>query len=306
MATLVWAVESVLMGLWALVLSAIFSTPFHRFMAISHLLISSLTAVVALLIVSRNPARAFPVAQAFNCAVTALVLVYVAVLLHPPSYAAAFNSPDVGILPLAGCVGLAWALASLLSATGMALGDSTQKSTLFLHPFGYHLPAVLPCVFITLRSGVVWLSVIEFIIWLAFAGGHLFSAYIPTDVTTEEQIPRKFTARIREFFTCEGLTPRQIGFRVMKLTLRIIKFVARVACVLVPVLMWLACDKTADVNVLALTTIIIAGMNFLSWASVLDWLLGTYTITQSTAPFTQPVIDSVIINTPLRWRDKFI
>ena len=296
MATLVWAVESVLMGLWALVLSAIFSTPFHRFMAISHLLISSLTAVVALLIVSRNPARAFPVAQAFNCAVTALVLVYVAVLLHPPSYAAAFNSPDVGILPLAGCVGLAWALASLLSATGMALGDSTQKSTLFLHPFGYHLPAVLPCVFITLRSGMAWLSVIEFIIWVTFAGVHLYAAWISSGMVSSEEDPDA----VKPFLNCcTGMTYAGIFAYVTKL-------LARVACVLVPVLMWLACDKTADVNVLALTTIIIAGMNFLSWASVLDWLLGTYTITQSTAPFTQPVIDSVIINTPLRWRDKFI
>ncbi len=299
MATLVWAVESVLMGLWALVLSAIFSTPFHRFMAISHLLISSLTAVVALLIVSRNPARAFPVAQAFNCAVTALVLVYVAVLLHPPSYAAAFNSPDVGILPLAGCVGLAWALASLLSATGMALGDSTQKSTLFLHPFGYHLPAVLPCVFITLRSGMAWLSVIEFIIWVTFAGVHLYAAWISPGMVSNEEEPDAVKPYLN---CCTGMTYTRIFAYVTKL-------LARVACVLVPVLMWLACDKTADVNALALTTIIIAGMNFLSWASAMDWLLGTYTAGTSTkktesAFYTQT--DSIIINTPLRWRDKFI
>ena len=298
MAILVWAVESVLMGLWGTVLAGIFSTPFHRFLAVSHLIVSSATAVIQLLIVSRNPSRAFPVAQAFHCAVMALVLVYVAVLLHPPSYDAAFASPDAGTLPLAACVGLAWLLATLLSATGMALGDSSQKSTLFLHPFGYHLPALLPCVFITVMHGSTWLVVIELIIWAVYVGLNLYASMISGGVISDT---RKNNAGF--FSCCSGMTYTEI-------VAFFVKGIGRVAGLAVPVLMWLVCDKTPEVNVLALTGLVIAGMNFLTWASFLDWLLGEYTITAltkvSVADGAKAQFRDNTIITPLRWRDKMI
>ena len=286
MAVLVWAIESVLMGLWATVLANMFSTRFHQFMAISHLSISGITAVLQLLIVSRNPARAFAVSQAFVCAVAALALVYLAVLLDPSSYAAALGSPSAGILPLAGCVGLAWAIACMLSATGMALGDSTQKSTLFLHPFGYHLPTMLPCVFIAIQENLTFLAVVELIVWGAYVALHFFA----TSMASEP------TAGHGGFLSCcSGMTGLQVFAFVLK-------GVARTACLLVPVITWFVGPP-----VLAVTTLVIAAMNFFSWASVIDWLLGDSTTTQlSSVAVQQPVLLATTITAPLRWRDKMI
>jgi hypothetical protein len=146
---------------------------------------------------------------------------------------------------------------------------------------------------------MAWLSVIEFIIWVTFAGVHLYAAWISSGMVSSEEDPDA----VKPFLNCcTGMTYAGIFAYVTKL-------LARVACVLVPVLMWLACDKTADVNVLALTTVIIAGMNFLSWASVLDWLLGSYTAgtyAKKTESAFYSQTDSIVINTPLRWRDKYI
>jgi hypothetical protein len=285
MAVLVWAIESVLMGVWATVLAGVFSTPFHSFMAISHLSISGITAVLQLLIVSRNPARAFAVSQAFVCAVAALALVYLSVLLTPSLHATAFGSPSVGILPLGGCVGLAWCLASMLSATGMALGDNAQKSTLFLHPFGYHLPVMLPCVFIAMEKKLLVLAVVELIVWGAYVALHFFAASVASGPTA----PGGF------FSCCSGMTGPQIFSFVLK-------GIARIACLLVPVVTWFVGPP-----VLAVTTLVIAAMNFFSWASVLDWVLGDYTTTQLSSVSVQPqTVVPMTITTPLRWRDKMI
>ena len=286
MAVLVWAIESVLMGLWATVIANTLSTRFHQFMAISYLSISGITAVLQLLIVSRNPARAFAVSQAFVCTVAALALVYLSVLLDPPSYAAALGSPSAGILPVAGCVGLAWSIASMLSATGMALGDSTQKSTLFLHPFGYHLPTMLPCVFIAMQKNLAFLAIVELIVWGAYVGLHFFA----TSVSSEPAVGQG------GFFSCcSGMTGLQVFAFVLK-------GIARVACLLVPVITWFVGSP-----VLAVTTLVIAGMNFFSWASVLDWVLGEYTTAQlSSVAVMQPAAVATTITAPLRWRDKMI
>jgi hypothetical protein len=59
--------------------------------------------------------------------------------------------------------------------------------------------------------------------------------------------------------------------------------------------------------VLAVTTLVIAAMNFFSWANVVDWLLGDYTTTQlSSVAVQQPVLLATTITAPLRWRDKMI
>ena len=286
MAVLVWAIESVLMGLWATVIANTLSTRFHQFMAISYLSISGITAVLQLLIVSRNPARAFAVSQAFVCTVAALALVYLSVLLDPPSYAAALGSPSAGILPVAGCVGLAWSIASMLSATGMALGDSTQKSTLFLHPFGYHLPTMLPCVFIAMQKNLAFLAIVELIVWGAYVGLHFFA----TSVSSEPAVGQG------GFFSCcSGMTGLQVFAFVLK-------GIARVACLLVPVITWFVGSP-----VLAVTTLVIAGMNFFSWANVLDWVLGEYTTAQlSSVAVMQPAAVATTITAPLSWRDKMI
>ena len=286
MAVLVWAIESVLMGLWATVIANTLSTRFHQFMAISYLSISGITAVLQLLIVSRNPARAFAVSQAFVCTVAALALVYLSVLLDPPSYAAALGSPSAGILPVAGCVGLAWSIASMLSATGMALGDSTQKSTLFLHPFGYHLPTMLPCVFIAMQKNLAFLAIVELIVWGAYVGLHFFA----TSVSSEPAVGQG------GFFSCcSGMTGLQVFAFVLK-------GIARVACLLVPVITWFVGSP-----ILAVTTLVIAGMNFFSWANVLDWVLGEYTTAQlSSVAVMQPAAVATTITAPLRWRDKMI
>ena len=174
----------------------------------------------------------------------------------------------------------------MLSATGMALGDSTQKSTLFLHPFGYHLPTMLPCVFIAMQKNLAFLAIVELIVWGAYVGLHFFA----TSVSSEPAVGQG------GFFSCcSGMTGLQVFAFVLK-------GIARVACLLVPVITWFVGSP-----VLAVTTLVIAGMNFFSWANVLDWVLGEYTTAQlSSVAVMQPAAVATTITAPLRWRDKMI
>lgn len=170
---MIWSVESVLLGLWALVLAS-YSTRLHVFVARSHVLISAFTLVLHLYVRARNLVVASAVSQAFVCSVTALFLGYLAVLFandsqSNPTY---FNAPSVGMLRLDACAGLAWFAVAFINSVGMALSSietppppseagnlkkkNTRKtSSLMFHPYGFHLVAVLPSLMLVYVSGFV-------------------------------------------------------------------------------------------------------------------------------------------------------
>lgn len=141
---LVWAVESGLLGLWALVLAE-FSTPFHSFIAYSHSAIALFTLLMQLLAAARSLDIGPAVAEAFVCAVSGLLCVYIMALLDPGNYTLLFSMPVVeGLLPMDACIGLGWFSAALASAMGMALSGRGRKRALMFHHFGYHMLIVPP------------------------------------------------------------------------------------------------------------------------------------------------------------------
>jgi hypothetical protein len=149
---LIWSVESVLLGLWALVLSS-FSTPLHCFVARCHVLISVCTMVLHLFVVSRGFVVGSAVSQAFVCAVSALFLTYLFAVLATGADPRLFKMPSVGLLQLDAVIGLSWFAVAVLSGLGMALSFVTKdrgapqsgKTFLMLHPCGVHLLVIFPC-----------------------------------------------------------------------------------------------------------------------------------------------------------------
>ena len=148
---LVWSIESVLLGLWALVLSS-YSTPFHVFIARSHVLISSFTLLLHLFIKARDLVVGSAVSQAFVCAVSSLFLSYVSMMVFyamgpfdksgskvnyfsvdglddvSVSRSKYFKLPLVGLLTLDACVGLAWFVAAFISSLGMAFSFTGKQA----------------------------------------------------------------------------------------------------------------------------------------------------------------------------------
>jgi hypothetical protein len=303
MAILVWAVESALLGLWATALSTTLSTRFHVALAMAHLIISTATAVIQLLITTRNPARTFAVAQAFVCAVAALALVEIAAVLYPPGYPRAFDAaPSAMALPLGAVVGFGMAVACLLSAVGMALGggDAGQKSSLFLHPVGFHVPVAIPCLYVAVVReswGVVALDLILWVVAVVFYAA-TGCCCVPQDPATAPQ----------SFLNCDTSWRGIARF--------VVRYLGSIACALVPVITWLFCAGGADLNLVALVALVIAGMNLLRWASFLDWALGSYTVADEAVTTAQQQVETppaVVVNmmggaisAPIRWRNKVI
>lgn len=164
---MIWSVESVLLGLWALVLAS-YSTPLHVFVARSHVLISVFNLLLHLYVKARDLAVASAVSQAFICAVMALFMGYLAILFENDSQSNPlfFKTPMIGLMTLEAYVGLAWFVVAIINGIGMALGsieklDSatrlgrTHQTFLMFHPFGFHLVAVLPCLLLVSVSGSV-------------------------------------------------------------------------------------------------------------------------------------------------------
>jgi hypothetical protein len=143
MSALVWSVESAILGLWALVFS-FYSTPFHAFIARSHAMIAGFTMVLQLISTARGLDIGHAVSEAFVCAVTALLLVYVASILDTANHTRLFSMPYAGMLPLDAVFGVAWFCAAMVSATGMALSEVGQRLSLMFHQYGYHVSVMLP------------------------------------------------------------------------------------------------------------------------------------------------------------------
>ena len=146
MSALVWSVESTLLGAWALVFS-LYSTPFHAFIARSHSMIAAFTLVLQLISAARGLEISHAVSEAFVCAVTALLLVYISSLLDTANHKRFFSMPSADILPLDAIIGSAWFCAAMTSAIGMALSgvrQNQQRASLMFHQYGYHVSIVLP------------------------------------------------------------------------------------------------------------------------------------------------------------------
>ena len=180
---MVWSVESVILGLWALVLAS-YSTPLHTFVARCHVLISAFTTVLHLYVKARNLVVGSAVSQAFVCAVSALFLGYLAVLFASDSQSNPlyFSAPSVGPITLDACAGLAWFAVAFINSIGMALSSiervqnkkneantaattatttTTKRTTttfLMFHPYGFHLVAVLPSLVLIYVSGFTRIS----------------------------------------------------------------------------------------------------------------------------------------------------
>jgi hypothetical protein len=146
MSSLVWSVESAVLGIWALVFS-LYSTPFHAFIARSHAMISGFNLIIQLISAARDLDIGHAMSEAFVCAVSALFLVYIASLLDTSNHKRFFSMPSAGILPLDAVFGIAWFCAAIVSSTGMALsevGKGGKQTALMFHQYGYHTSIVLP------------------------------------------------------------------------------------------------------------------------------------------------------------------
>ena len=175
---LIWSVESVILGLWALSFAA-YSTPLHVFVARSHVLISSFTMVLHLVVVARDLVVGSAVSQAFLCAVSALFLTYVSAVLASgvdtiePKF---FKLPSVGLLRLDAVIGLAWFTVAMLSGLGMALShikkepgmQRARMTLLMFHSYGVHLLVIFPCIVIIYTANVTLLLDICVIVWLVY------------------------------------------------------------------------------------------------------------------------------------------
>lgn len=160
---MIWSVESVLLGLWALVLSS-YSTPLHIFVARCHLLVSAFTMVLHLYVRARDLIIASEVSQSFVCFVSALFLGYLSVIFADGSQSNPlfFKLPSVGLLSLDACVGLAWFAVVLINGVGMAFSSISKnessekdghKTSLMFHSHGFHLVLVFPCLVMAYTSG---------------------------------------------------------------------------------------------------------------------------------------------------------
>ena len=184
---IVWSVESVLLGLWALLFSS-YSTPLHVFVALSHFYISLVTLILHLYVKARGLVIGSAVSQAFVCAVTTLFITYVSALVSDRSGSEPkfFKMPSVGLLTLDACIGLAWFIAALISSLGMAFSFSSGESkstderkpgvkmSLMFHLYGFHLVVIFPCLAILYGAGFSS-DEFQFVLEVVLGGVCLFS-----------------------------------------------------------------------------------------------------------------------------------
>ena len=158
-----WSLESVILGLWAVVFS-LYSTPLHAFIARCHVIAASFTLFVHLAASARSlDLVAWAASQAFLCFVSALCVCY-CVALADAGNTLYFSLPSVGLLPLDACIGIAWLLAALVSSLGMALVPvAGRKSALMMHYYGYHIVVMTPSVLLMLPTG---LGIFFILVWI--------------------------------------------------------------------------------------------------------------------------------------------
>jgi hypothetical protein len=287
MANLIWPVEAVLLGVWGFILSVAYSTPFHQFISFTQLLISSTTLFFHALVASRAPTRALAVSQAHSCAIAALFLLYVAVLMHPSLYDVAFNSPTIfGPWPFAANIGLAWIMLILLGAIAMCIPDiiDNQRSALMLHPFGYHMLVAFPCMVVNSASSTPNTTnmslYITVCIWWLYMGGEIIARcfYTPTVYYDEQldSVSRQYFLQ-RLFHSC-GYPIRRLQAIDDMLTEGIVSIIldllSKLGLLTIVVITFLSTSGPPMILCAVLMTI--ACLHQVNWLAFVDWILGDY------------------------------
>lgn len=288
MSALVWSVESAVLGAWALVLS-FYSTPFHAFIARSHSIIAGCTLLLQLVAVARDLPIGHAIAEAFVCAVSALLLVYVAALLDTSNHARFFSMPAAGILPLDAAIGIAWFCAAGVSATGMALSGvgkahtedgHKRRASLMFHQYGYHMSIVLPSLLILwlynydadnkhdpVYKGVKLvrnnLSIGHTVLFVVYAG--IWGVFVVAQFLGEGVLTGG-----KQWTAWSGMSA---GDTVRYVFAALFKFIGRGGCVLLPLSAVFA-SKTNAQMILAWTLVGVASANAVDLMSVFDRLTG--------------------------------
>lgn len=282
MSALVWSVESVLIGLWALVLVQFGSSPFHNFIARTHLLISGATLLIQLINSSRALPAAHAISEAHVCAVSGLFLMYAVVLLDPDTY----TDPKLfsmgvlgGFLPLDACVGLGWFSAAFVSAIGMALSERGRPSKLMFHHFGYHMLIVPPSIL------VFWLynydgkadEPLSQAILLFYKGAritHFFYTVVLIGIWGVF-IVLQATGEFLQFEMEWPSFSQMNANGGLRYALSIVlKLAGRFACILIPLSATFTANTAAQV-ILTWALVAIGGLNAFDWLHVVDRFLST-------------------------------
>jgi hypothetical protein len=284
MANLVWAVEAVLLGVWGFVVSLSYSTRFHQFISFTQLIISSITLFFHALIASRAPTRAFAVSQAYACAVAAIGLMYVVVLMDTDYYDVAFGSATLlGSLPLGAEIGLAWLVLLIFGAVGMCVQDvnNNQKTALMMHPYGYHMVISLQCLML-IATKQSMLSIVGLcILWalylvLQFVSRCFYSSvYAYKDTPLDPVKAKNLFSRIWHSVTypiCRIQTVEEITAE------EIISLLADSASegVFIMVVAITMISATGSQGILCIVLLTIAVLQQVNWLYFVDWILGDY------------------------------
>ena len=279
MSALVWSVEGVLIGLWALVFVQFAPTPFHTFVARAQLAVAGATLVMQLVASARVLPVAHAISEAYVCAVSGLFLVYVMVLLDPGHYAnPKFFSMGAagGLLPVDACVGVGWFSAVLVGGIGMALSERGRPSALMLHHYGYHMLIVPPSFLVFwlynydgtsaseplsqtvqfLRQGA---RVTHFIYTMLLVG--VWGAFIVLQATGA-LLQQKNPPAFFQMSAVEGLRYGVSG---------LLKLLGRCACILIP-LSAVFTAKTTSQTLLAWGLVAVGAANAFDWLQILEHL----------------------------------
>jgi hypothetical protein len=312
MSALVWSVESALLGVWALLLS-FYSTPFHAFIARSHSMIAGFTLILQLIAAARGLAISHAISEAFVCAVSALLLIYVASLLDTANHKRLFSMPSAGILPLDAVIGAAWFCAAMISATGMALSGvdkgSNQRAQLMFHQYGYHMSVVLPSLLMLwlynydardtkepVRQGINMIRnndvtithTLIFIVYACIWGWFVVAHFIGEGI-----------------FTCGGRwqpwSDMSCGSSAAYVTAVVLKFMGRGGCVLIPLSATFSAATTAQ-TMLAWVLVGLAAAYAIDLLGIIERLAGFSSDQATAAP---PSYDAPINATAPTMQSEF-
>ena len=278
MSTLVWSVESVILGLWALVFVTFSSSPFHTFIARSHLIVAGFTLFLQLYNSARSLSIGHAVSEAFVCFVSGLFLVYLMALLDPQNYSDPnmFSMPVIdNFIPLDACISIAWFCAVLVSSIGMALSEKGRISTLMFHHFGYHILIVPPSILVfwlynynatatePVSQGISFFyhgaRITHFIYTMVLIG--IWGVFIVLQTTGECLLYHaEWPASLGEM-TANGN---------LRYTLSVLlKLAGRAACVLIPISAAFTAQTGSQV-ILAWVLTGIGGLNSFDWIRIID------------------------------------
>jgi hypothetical protein len=306
MSALVWSVESVLLGVWALLLS-LNSTSFHSFIACSHVVIAGITLILQLIAAARDLPIKHAVSESFACAVTALALVYTAAILDTDNHPRFFSMSSAGgMLPIDAVIGIAWFCAAVTSATGMALSgvkqSQDQRAALMFHQYGYHMSVVLPSLFMLwlynydaknksepVYKGIQFvvnndITITHTILFIVYTG--LWGWFVVTQFLGEG-----FLTMGSEWPSWKNISS---GTLMLYMIASILKFLGRCGCVLIPLSAALTAHTFAQ-TVMAWSLTGIAAIYATDIMSVVDHIVGVRKSETMDSPTAPVMIESEFV-----------